>query len=112
MLLKLEYHKVMGVKMESYVRNKSFLHWEIFLSACFIFAVNILVILQLIPVFESQTLGARIINLIVSPPNFLFEDVFGINSVKFIDYATWILQFVYDYLIALIVLRLVKGGRK
>ena len=92
------------------MKNKLSLHWETFLSACFVFAVNIFVILQLIPVFESQSVGANIVNAIVFPPNFIFEDVFGINSVKVIDYATWGLQFAYDYLIAFFILLLVKGG--
>ena len=45
---------------------------RIVISSIILFAINVILILQLIPVFESQTLGAKIINLIVSPPNFFF----------------------------------------
>ena len=79
--------------------------------AILLFAINILIILQLIPVFESQTPGSKIINLIVSPPNFIFEDLLGITSIKSIDILTWILQFVYDLLIAYVLIE-ITGGKK
>ncbi len=78
----------------------------IFLSII-IFILNIMLILQLIPVFESQTFGSETVNLIVFLPNFIFEDLLGITSIKFIDYLTWILQFFYDYLIAGIIIKLI-----
>ena len=77
-----------------------------------VYVLNILLILQLIPVFESQSFGAKIVNLIVSPPNFFFEDVFGINSLKVIDILTWVLQFLYDYIIVSILLYFTKGSLK
>ena len=80
--------------------------------AIVLFVGSILLILQLIPVFESQTIGAKIVNLVVSPANFLFEDLFGINSIKFVDYLTWSLQFLYIYIITSLILYLVKGGQK
>ncbi|MDO8509156.1 MAG: hypothetical protein Q7S27_05740 [Nanoarchaeota archaeon] len=87
-------------------RPKFFL--KIFILALIIFVINIVIILQLIPVFESSTLGAKIVNLIVSPPNFIFEDLLGISSVKIIDVLTWVLQFVYCYLIAFLLIKLLK----
>ena len=78
--------------------------------AVVLYALNILLILQLIPVLESQTINAKIVNLFVFPANFLFEDLLGINSVKSIDILTWVLQFVYVYIISAIVIYLVKGG--
>ncbi|MEK6847295.1 MAG: hypothetical protein AABY16_03955 [Nanoarchaeota archaeon] len=77
-----------------------------------LFAGSIMLILQLIPVFESQTIGAKIVNLFLSPANFLFEDLFGVNSIKFFDYLTWGLQFLYMYIIASLILYLVGGGLK
>jgi hypothetical protein len=94
-----------------------------------LYIINILIILQLIPVFESQSFGAEIINLIVSPPNFIFEDLIGLSSTAlnftilpsgppfsyrlgFVDLLTWILQFVYDYIIAAIILYLKRDYLK
>ena len=84
---------------------------KLIILAIALYIINILIILQLIPVFESQSFGAKIVNLILSPPNFIFEDLLGINSIKIIDLLTWILQFVYDYVIAAIIFYL-KGGKK
>jgi hypothetical protein len=91
-----------------------------------LFSLNVLLILQLIPIFESQTLGAKIVNLVVFPANFLFEDLTSLSSTAinftilpsgpafsyrlgFIDLLTWVLQFVYDYIIVYIIM---KGGNK
>ncbi|MEK6872615.1 MAG: hypothetical protein AABW90_01220 [Nanoarchaeota archaeon] len=87
--------------------NRRFVKKLIILSII-VYILNILLILQLIPVLESQTFGAKTINLLVSPPNFIFEDLLGISSVKIIDYLTWILQFFYDFLIVLILLKLFR----
>ena len=101
---------------------------KLIILSIILFVINVIIILQLIPVFESQTLGAKIINLIISPPNFIFEDLTGLSSTAlnftllpsgppfsyrlgFIDFLTLILQFVYDYIIILIILNL-KGGKK
>ena len=71
-----------------------------------IFALNFILILQLIPVFESQTFNSEIVNLFVFPPNFIFEDLLGITSIKSIDYLTWMFQFIYDYLIAGVIMKI------
>ena len=73
-----------------------------------IYILNVLLILQLIPVFESQTIDSKIVNLIVFPPNFIFEDLFGVSSVRSIDIFTWIIQLFYDYLIAGIIIKAIK----
>ena len=88
------------------------LNFGIIIITIVVYVLNILLILQLIPVFESQSFGAKIVNLIVSPPNFFFEDVFGINSLKVIDILTWVLQFLYDYIIVSILLYFTKGSLK
>ena len=102
---------------------------KLIIFAVVLYILNLLLILQLIPVFESQTAGARIVNLVVSPPNFIFEDLTGLSSTAFnftilpsspplsyrlgfIDLLTWILQFVYDYLIAGTILYFMKGDSK
>lgn len=76
-----------------------------------LFVINVIIILQLIPVFESQTTEAKIINLIVSPPNFFFEDILRITGIKLIDVLTWVLQFIYDYIIIAIILNIIKSKR-
>ena len=108
-------------------KNIFYPNWKIIILAVIIFILNIMLILQLIPVFESQTLGAKIVNLIVSPPNFFFEDLTGLSSTAlnftllpsgppfsyrlgFVDFLTWLLQFVYVYIISAIILYLLKGG--
>ena len=73
-----------------------------------IYILNVLLILQLIPVFESQTIDSKIVNLIVFPPNFIFEDLFGVSSVRSIDIFTWIIQLFYDYLIVGIIIKAIK----
>ncbi|MEK6871356.1 MAG: hypothetical protein AABX16_00460 [Nanoarchaeota archaeon] len=83
---------------------------KLIITSLILFAINVLIILQLIPVLENQSGWAMFINLIIFPPNFIFEDVFDISSVKSIDIITWILQFMYDYLIAGILLYFMKGG--
>ena len=80
--------------------------------AIFLYIINIIIILQLIPVFESQTVGAKFVNLVVFPPNFLFEDVFGINGLRSIDNLTWVLQFVYDYILISIIVYFIRGNKK
>ncbi len=93
-------------------RNNIFYpNWRIIILAIAIYIINILIILQLIPVLEGQSFGDKAINLIVSPPNFFFEDLLGISSVKAIDLLTWILQFVYDYIISAAILYFIKGGK-
>lgn len=104
------------------------LSWRIIIITIVVYILNILLILQLIPVFESQSLGAELTNLIISPPNFFFEDLTGLSSTAlnftllpsgppfsyrlgFIDFLTWILQFLYDYIIVSILLYFVKGGK-
>ena len=94
------------------------MYWKIFkpnlkliIFSIILFIINILIILQLIPVFESQTPGAKIVNLIVSPPNFFFEDLLGITSLKIIDFLTWSLQFFYDYILVAILTYILKGGK-
>ena len=86
--------------------GNKFFNWKVLIFAIIIFALNILLILQLIPVFESSTINSKIVNLVVSPGNFFFEDLLGVNSIKIVDYLTWVSQFFYDYLIAFIILRL------
>ncbi|MDO8467636.1 MAG: hypothetical protein Q7S56_01660 [Nanoarchaeota archaeon] len=81
--------------------------WVI-VSTVILFILNVILILQLIPVLESQTLNAKIVNAIVSPPNFIIEDLLGINSIKFFDILTWILQFIYDYILILIIRYIIK----
>ena len=85
-----------------------FFNWKVLIFAIILFVLNVILILQLIPVFESSSISARIVNLVVSPSNFIFEDLFGINSIKIIDYLTWLLQFFYDYLIAFIILKILS----
>lgn len=80
--------------------------------AVILFVFNIFLILQLVPVIESQTSGAKIVNLIIFPPNFIIEDLLGVSGAKITDYLTWALQFVYDYLIAGAILYFMKGGGK
>ncbi len=82
--------------------------WGILILAVVIYALNILLILQLIPVFEADDPASDFVNLIVAPANFLFEDLFGITSVRIIDVFTWILQFFYAYLIACLLRRLMR----
>ena len=82
-------------------------NWKVFAVTVVISIINFVLILQLIPVFEGSTLIAGIMNLVIFPPNFLFEDLFGASSVRIIDKLTWVLQFLYDYLIALIILEFV-----
>ena len=79
---------------------------KIIIFSIILFVINIIIILQLVPVFESETPSSKIINLIVFPPNFFFEDIFGITSIKSIDVLTWILQFIYDYIIIAIILNI------
>ena len=81
---------------------------KLIIFSVIVYILNILLILQLIPVLESQTFLSKTINLLVSPPNFIFEDLLGISSVKIIDYLTWILQFFYDFFIALMLLKLFR----
>ena len=100
---------------------------KLVILAVVFYIINIVIILSIIPVLESQTLGAKLVNLIVSPPNFFFEDLTGLSSTAlnftllpsgppfsyrlgFVDLLTWVLQFVYDYVIVAVVLYLVKGG--
>ena len=84
---------------------------KIIISSIILIVINVIIILQLIPVFESQTPGSKIINLIVFPPNFFFEDILGITSVKSIDILTWILQFIYDYIIIAIILNIILSKK-
>ena len=93
-------------------RNIFYPNFKTIILSIALFIGSILLILQLIPIFESQTIWANVINFIVFPPNFIFEDIFGINSVKFIDYITWFLQFLYIYIITSLILYLVKGGQR
>ncbi|MEK9134929.1 MAG: hypothetical protein AAB451_01380, partial [Patescibacteria group bacterium] len=53
---------------------------KLIIFAVVLYILNVLLILQLIPIFESQTAGAKIVNLIVSPPNFIFEDLTELSS--------------------------------
>ena len=92
------------------------MYWKIFkpnlkliVFAIVLYIINIFIVLQLIPVFESQEIGAKFVNLLVSPPNFIFEDLLGITSVKIIDTLTWLLQFLYDYVIIAIIIFMLKG---
>ncbi|MEK6895192.1 MAG: hypothetical protein AABX48_01600 [Nanoarchaeota archaeon] len=80
----------------------------VIISTVILLILNVILILQLIPVFESQTLNAKIVNAIVSPPNFIIEDILGINIIKFFDILTWILQFIYDYILILIIRYIIK----
>ena len=93
-------------------RNIFYPDLRIIFLAIVLYVINIILILQLIPVFESQTIGAKIVNFIVSPPNFFFEDLLGISGVKTVDILTWILQFVYDYVISVFILYFIMGGKK
>ena len=85
---------------------------KLLIVSIILFIFNVLLILQLIPVFESKTVEASIINLIIFPSNFIFEDIFKITSNRIIDMISWILVFVYDYLIIGIILYFMKGGIK
>ena len=95
--------------------------WKLGILAIILYVINIIIILQFIPIFESQSFEAKIINLIISPPNFFFEDLTGISSTAFnftilpsgppfsyrlgfIDFLTFVLQFVYDYILAALLL--------
>lgn len=101
---------------------------KIIIFSVILFVINIIIILQLIPVFESQSLSSKIINLIIFPPNFFFEDLTGLSSTAlnftllpsgppfsyrlgFIDLLTWILQFIYDYIIIVIILNITRSKR-
>ncbi|MBI2449488.1 hypothetical protein HYV49_04290 [Candidatus Pacearchaeota archaeon] len=84
------------------------LTWKILLLSVVIYALNIIVILQLIPVFESSSIGAKFVNAIIFPVNFIFEDLFGIEGVLIFDILTWVLQFFYAYIIACILRRITK----
>lgn len=84
------------------------LTWGILMLAVVIYALNILLILQLIPVFEADDLASDIVNLVVFPANFFFEDLLGITSVRIIDILTWVLEFFYAYLIACLLRRLMR----
>ena len=77
-----------------------------------ILAINILIILSIVPVLESSTLPSKIVNLIVFPSNFIFEDLFGISSIKYIDKLSWILLAFYDILIAKIIFIFIEELRK
>ncbi len=105
------------------------LNWKVIILTIVLYILNILLILQLIPVFESQSFGAEIVNLIVSPPNFFFEDLTGLSSTAlnftllpsslpfsyrlgFVDFLTWIFQLVYVYILLSLILNFVKGGKK
>ena len=90
-------------------KNIFYPNWKIIILTIMFYIFNTLLILQLVPIFESQTFGAKLVNLIVFPLNFFFEDLLGINSIKVIDYLTWILQFVYDYVIVGIIFYFMKG---
>ena len=93
-------------------RNIFYPNLRVIILAIVLYIINIIIILQLIPVFESQTVGAKFVNLVVFPPNFFFEDLLGISSVKAVDILTWILQFVYDYVVSAFILYLIKRGKK
>ena len=93
-------------------KNIFYPDWKLIVLSVILYIINIIIILQLIPVLESQTFVAKIVNLIVFPPNFFFEDLLGISSAKAIDILTWILQFVYDYIIAGILIYFIKGGKR
>ncbi len=101
------------------------LTWGILILAVIIYALNILLILQLIPVFEADDPASDFVNLIVAPANFFFEDLSGISSsglnftllpsngpfsyrLGFVDFLTWVGQFFYAYLIACILRRLMR----
>lgn len=91
--------------------------WKIFkpnlkliVFAIILYIINIIIILQLIPVFESQDIGAKFVNLLAFPPNFMFEDLLGITSLKTTDVLTWLLQFLYDYIIIAVIVFILKGG--
>ena len=81
--------------------KQTFFHptWKLIALTLLVSTAHLLLILQLIPVFESQTTPAKLVNLIVFPANFLFEDILGITSDKTFDIATWILHIAYGYLI-------------
>ena len=108
-------------------RRKGFfkLTWGVLLLTVVIHVLNILLILQLIPVFEQDDLLSDFINLIIAPANFLFEDLTGISStglnftllpssgpfsyrLGFVDFLTWVGQFFYAYLIACLLRRVMK----
>lgn len=80
---------------------------KLIITSIILYIINIMIILQLIPVFESSKLGDKIINFLISPPNFFFEDLLGITSIKFIDILTWVFQFIYVYIISAILLYLI-----
>ncbi|MEK9184804.1 MAG: hypothetical protein AAB866_01400 [Patescibacteria group bacterium] len=88
------------------------LTWKILVLTIIIFSLDLIAILQLIPVFESSSLGAEFVNAVIFPANFLFEDIFGIESVFIIDALTWVLQFFYAYLIACVLRRIMKARIK
>ncbi len=89
-----------------------YFNWKILILSIVIYIINIIIILQLIPVFESSDLGSKIINLLVFSANFFFEDLLRITGIKIIDILTWIFQFVYIYLISAIIIYFMKGGKK
>ncbi len=74
-----------------------------------VYIINIIIILQLAPVLESQTIQGKIINLLIFPSNFIFEDMFNITSIRIIDFLSWFLLFLYDYMIVMFIIYF-KGG--
>lgn len=100
--------------MAKFKRKRGFftLTWKILIFSIVIYALNIIIILQLVPVFESSNLGAKLTNAIVFPANFIFEDLIGLESIFIIDLLTWVLQFFYIYLIVCIIRRIMKARIK
>ena len=101
------------------------LTWGILLLTVVIYALNIMLILKLVPVFEQNDLLSEAVNLIIAPANFLFEDLTGISSagfnftllpssppfsyrLGFIDLLTWTGQFFYAYLLACLMRRMMR----
>ena len=83
------------------------LGWGILILSVIIYALNLILILQLSPVFEKQDYFSRVINLIIFPANFLLEDIFEMGGVGTIV-LSWVLEFFYAYIIACIVRRMMR----
>ena len=73
--------------------------WRIGIVTLVLAVLHLVLILQLIPVFENDSINAEVVNAVVFPGNFFFEDLLGITSVRWIDVVTWLFHVGYDYVI-------------
>jgi|WetSurMetagenome_2_1015567.scaffolds.fasta_scaffold1035071_1 hypothetical protein len=63
-------------------------------------AINVVLIFQFFQLWSS---AGNIVNIIVFPSQYVFENVFNVSITPMINIAVWILQLFYDFIIACLV---------